>query len=442
MVVSVGIGLALGLMPALGGLALNMTAVLREEGRSGTSGRGTRLTHRALVIVQVAAAFVLLIGAGLLFASFQQVLAIDPGFNPEHVLTASVSLPASRYEDGDALQRFADDALRALRMLPSVEVVGATTIIPMSGNLNQNVMLPEGLQLEPGASLTAAYSSVVTPGYFESMQVRLIGGRLFDERDATDAVRAIIVDAPLAQLYWPDTNPVGKRMYEPSGIEDPTLTSGDTIWFTVVGVVDEVRLRGLVEGGGDIGAYYTPQAQTPRPNLTFTLRTIQDPTSVATAVQRVLARIDPELPVFNLRTMDERISQALLTRRLSAQLSTLFGFVALFLSALELYGVLAYQVTQRTREIGIRLALGGSRSAIVQLVFTEAIVLLVGGLVVGIVGTLLLVRSLESLLFGVQPSDPVTFVASIAVLAVVAFAASVLPARRAAGTDPMVALTH
>ena len=442
MAISVLIGLLLGLIPVPSGLAFNVTGALREEGRTGTSGRGTRKTHRALVVVQVAAAFMLLIGAGLLFSSFQQVLAIDPGFNPARVLTASINLPTVRYEDGDAVRRFTGDALRALRSIPGVVAAGATTIIPFGDSSNQNVMFPEGYCIEPGDSLTAAFNSVVTTGYFEPMQVRLVSGRFFDERDSADAQRVVIVDERLARRYWPDVDPVGRRMFEPSDIDDLTATNENTVWYTVVGVVAEVKLRGLVTGVSDIGAYYTAQAQTPRRNLTFTIRTVGAPMTVVTAVRGAIARADSELPLFDVRTMEERMDKSLSTRRLSMQLSTSFGLVALFLSALGIYGVLAYQVTQRTREMGIRIALGSTRLAILQLVYREGLTLVAGGLVLGLVGAAFLTRSLETEFFGVRPADPVVLAMAIAVLAGVALMACALPARRATQIDPVRALAE
>ena len=289
--IAAAIGVALGALPLIGGLPVNLTSILREEGRDGTSGRGVRTMRRALVVVQVALAFMLLVGAGLLFASFKRVLAIDPGFKPEGVLTASVNLPPVRYpqateRQSPAIQRFMDEALRAIRNVPGVTAAGATTAIPFADEYSMDVVFPEGYRLNPGDSIVAPYRSNVTAGYFEAMGIRLIGGRVFDDRDGADAPRAVIVDERLARRFWPGVNPVGRRMFEPESDRDLTATSEKTSWFTVVGVVGEVKLRGLVEGVGETGAYYFPQAQSPSRRVTFAIRTSSAPESIVNAVRR------------------------------------------------------------------------------------------------------------------------------------------------------------
>jgi hypothetical protein len=201
--VAADIGIVLGAIPIIGGLPADLTAILRAEGRAGTSGRGVRTMRRALIVTQVAVAFVLLIGAGLLFASFRHVMAIDPGFNAEGILTESVNLPPARYTEGSAIRRFTDDALRAVRSVPGVLAAGATTAIPFGDDFEENVIFPEGHRLSPGDSLIAPYDSSVTPGYFEAMRVRLVSGRFFDERETADSPRVVIVDQRLARRFTP-----------------------------------------------------------------------------------------------------------------------------------------------------------------------------------------------------------------------------------------------
>ena len=437
------IGLLLGAIPVFGGLpTADLNRILREEGRSGTSGRGARSMRRALVVTQVAVAFVLLIGAGLLFASFRRVLAVDPGFRPDGVLTASINLPRARYAADGSIVRVTGEALGALRSIPGVEAAGATTSIPFAEGFNASVIFAEGYQMQPGESLIAPYQSAVTTGYFEAMRVRLVSGRFFDDRDTPDAPRTIIVDQRLANRFWPGGNPVGRRMYTPSDGSNPTAITKDTRWFTVVGVVGEVKLRSLVEGVGDVGAYYFPQAQAAARGLTFVVRTAGAPSAIASAVRGEIARLDRELPVFDVQTMSERMDRSLVARRSSMLLSVAFGFVALFLSALGIYGVLAYLVTQRTKEIGIRIALGSSASGIFQLVLREGLLLVASGFALGAAGVAALGRSLESQLFGVRATDPLVLSLAIATLAVAAFAACALPARRATRIDPIVALAE
>jgi putative ABC transport system permease protein len=445
--IAAAIGIGLGAIPLIGGLPVNLISILREEGRGGTSGRGVRTMRRALVVTQVALAFLLLVGAGLLFASFQRVMAIDPGFNAAGVLTASVNLPAVRYPlDGEGknptTQRFTDEALRAIRSVPGVVAAGATTAIPFGDEFSQDVIFPEGYRLNPGDSLVALYRSNVTPGYFEVMGVRLIGGRFFDERDRTGGPRVVIVDERLARRFWPGVNPVGRRMFEPESDKDVTAITDKTSWYTVVGVVGEVKLRGLVEGVGETGAYYYPQAQSPSRRLTFTIRTSTPPESIANAVRAAVARIDRELPVFDVLTMAERTDRSLTQRRSPMLLAMVFGFVALFLAAIGIYGVLAYLVTQRTKEIGIRMALGSSKRAVFQLILREGVLLIVSGFLLGAAGALALRRSLERELYGIRATDPIVLLLAVATLALVAVTACAIPARRATQINPAVALAE
>ena len=440
--VAAAIGIVLGVVPIIGGLPTDLTAILRTEGRGGTTGRGVRAMRRALIVTQVAVAFVLLIGAGLLLSSFRRVVAIDPGFNADGILTASVNLPPARYADDRAIGRFTDEALRAVRSVPGVIAAGATTAIPFGDDFSEDVIFPEGHHPGPGDPLIAPYESRVTPGYFEAMRVRLVSGRFFDERDATDSPGVVIVDQRLAKRFWPGVDPVGRRMYEPTDKQDLLRITDKTPWYTVIGVVGEVKLRGLIEGVGETGAYYMPQAQKPERKLTFTIRASGTPQSVASAVRAQFARLDRELPMFDVETMADRADQSLATRRSSMLLSMAFGGLALFLAAIGIYGVLAYLVTLRTKEIGIRIALGSSTLAVFQLILSEGALLILTGLTLGAAGAVGLRRTVENELFGVRASDPIVLVMALTVLAVVALVACAIPARRATRIDPVVALAE
>lgn len=436
---SSAIGVAMGLVPLSRVLSANLTLVLREEGRATSGSRGARALRRSLVVAQVAFTFVLLAGAGLLLASFRRVLEVDPGFVSERVLTASVSLPRSRYADDAALRAFTDEALRRVRALPGVASAGATDTIPFGDQHNDSVILAEGYPMKPGESLISPNAVDVTPGYFEAMGVRLVRGRFFEESDGARSRPVVIVDEKLARRFWPGEDPVGRRMYRPG---DVNLLAIDekTVLFSVVGVVRDVRLGDMTEGERAVGTYFFPMAQDSSRLVTFAIKTAVGPESLAGSLRAAVASLDPELPVFDSRTMDERAEGALVNRRSPALLSLAFGAVALLLSAVGLYGVLAYLVAQRTREIAIRIAIGSSARAIFGLVFREGAALVGAGLLAGALGALALRRSVEGLLFGVRATDPLVIGAAVALLVAVALLACTLPARRAMRIDPVAVL--
>jgi predicted permease len=436
------IGIVLGLIPVAAVLPLNLTTALREEGRSGTAARGARTLRRALVVLQVAFAFVLLIGAGLLFASFRRVLAIDPGFNPDSVMTTSIYLPPARYKDDPQVNTFRDEALRRMRAIPGVKTAGATDTIPFGGNNSNSVIFAEGHVMSPGESVISPARVHITPGYFEAMSVRLVHGRFFTDADRAGGLPVIIVDEKIANRFWPGQDPVGRRMFEPTSVDDVMKITDKTVFLTVVGVVREMTLHTLTEGATAVGAVFRPMSQeTPR-NMTFALQTTGNPTAVAGSMRGVIGQLDRELPVSEMYSMDDRLDKSLVTRRSPVVLSLTFGAVALFLSAIGIYGVLAYLVTQRRKEIGIRLALGSSNGAIFELVLREGLVLIGAGLVLGAIGAVLLHKSLESQLFGIRAGDPLVLAIVTMVLALVAVIACAVPARRATKIDPIVALTE
>jgi predicted permease len=436
------VGLLIGLVPVLGLRHINLGQAFREEGRSGTAGRGSRGVRRALVTAQVAFAFMLLIGAGLLLASFQRVLAVRPGFDATHVLTGTVSPPASRYKGDPELVTFTNRLLDRVRALPGVQAAGITSSLPLGNSFSDSVILAEGYVMAKGESLISPYSTTVSPGYFEAMNIPLKRGRLFAASDnERAAAKVAIIDERLAARFFGQRDPIGRRLWQPDKADELTRGPGPTSrFFTIVGVVGNIRTRGLTEKE-PVGAYYFAVAQDPIRTMTVVARTTGDPDALTQSIRREVMAIDPELPFYGVQSMGERVSLSLLSRRTPMLLATLFAGVALFLASLGIYGVLAYQVSQRRREIGIRLALGSDGSRIFRLVVREGLMLLAIGVAAGFAGSFAIRRAMETQLFGVQASDPLVLAGVAALLGIVAFTACAVPARRAARIDPLIALT-
>ena len=453
------VGVVLGLIPSAAVRPSTVTTMLREEGRSGTSGRGARLLRRGLVVAQVAFAFVLLAGAVLLFSSFQRVLSVDPGFKADHVLTGTVVLPRSRFRENSAMVAFLNESLQRIRALPGVVAAGTTGLMPLSGNSSNSVIFAEGYQMKPGDSAIAPTNASVSPGFFEAMGVQLVAGRFFDERDAEppgaapnafglNQPRVAIVDDRLARRFWPGQDPIGRRMYLPTDPNNLTAVTPQTVFIDVVGVIKEMKLQSLTQEDEFVGAVYFPVLQTMPPaqaaglGLNYAIKTASDPGALGGALRQTIASLDRELALFDVLTMSERVDRSLVNRRSPVVLSLTFGAIALLLSAIGIYGVLAYVVTQRRREIGIRLALGSSGRRIIDLILREGLILIAAGFALGAVGAIALRRSLQSQLFQISATDPVALTAAAAVLALVAVAACALPARRATRIDPVIALAE
>jgi predicted permease len=437
---ALAVGVLVGLVPILNLRQMNLSQAFREEGRSGTSGRGARGVRRVLVASQVAFAFMLLIGAGLLLASFQKVLSVQPGFDPTHLLTARVSPPASRYPEQPEIRAFVDRLLQKVRALPGVQAAGITSNIPFGGDFSDSVIMAEGYQMAPGESLISPYEVEVTPGYMEALQVRLEAGRFFTDADTETSPRVAIVDQALARKFWPGQNPLGRRLFKPESAEDLTRPPAKPNWITVVGVIGDTKMAGLVSSDTRFGTYYFPLKQGEVRTSTLAIRTSGDPLSVTGSVRQALASIDPELPLYSVHTMEDRIGESLTDRRTPMMLAGMFAGVALFLAAMGLYGVLAYQVAQRRREIGIRMALGSEPAGIFSLVLREGVTLLAFGLTVGLAGAFAIRRAMESQLYGVSAMDPLVVAAVAAVLGLVAVIACAIPARRASRIDPSTVL--
>jgi putative ABC transport system permease protein len=435
------IALAMGLLPVLTAIPPSLSSTLREEGRGSTGGRGTQALRRSLVVAQVAFTFVLLVGAGLLLASFRRVLDVDPGFVTDRVVTGSVLLPRTRYPDDDARRPFTAEILRRVRALPGVVEAGATDTIPFGGSSSDSVILAEGYQMKEGESVISPSWVTATPGYFTALGVRLKRGRFFQDSDTADSLPVAIVDERLANRFWPDQDPIGRRMYRPTDINDLLAVNEETVFITVVGVIENMTLHDVTEGEQAVGTYFYPMTQDTSGLLTFAIKTAGSAAAVPADLRAAVAGLDPELPVYDVQTLEDRTERALFNRRAPAVLSASFGTLALLLSAVGIYGVLAYLVAQRRKEIGIRMALGSPGRSIFHLVLREGLWLVGTGFILGGLGAWAVRGSLESQLFGVQAGDPFVVGSVSALLAMVAISACALPAHRATRIDPLVALT-
>jgi predicted permease len=437
---SVAAGLFVGLFPVAGISRIKVNDALHEDSRTGTTGKKTRSVRRLLVAAQIGFAFALLVGAALFLTSFRRLLHVDPGFHPEGVVTASVNLPKANYGNDEACRRFVERALPVVRAVPGVTRAGVTNVLPLSTDHSDSVILAEGYQMRPGESIVSPLSLAVTPSYFEAMGISMVRGRSFDERDSESVQGVVIVDERLAQHFWPNGDPVGRRMYLPRDPKNLLKVDEHTKWFTVVGVSRTLRYENLNDSGAAVGAYYFPLAQNPDNYFTFVLKTAGDGDAAVRALRTEIARLDPDLAVFNVHSMAERIDVSLASRRTTMLVANAFGVAALLLAMMGIYGVLAYLVTQRTREMGIRVALGSTRGGILRLVLKEGFALVGAGLLLGLIGAALLQGVVAKEIYGVKPLDPLVLGSVMLVLGMVALAACALPAWRAMGVDPIVAL--
>jgi predicted permease len=434
-------GILIGLVPVAHLFKVNLNTVLQEESRTGTRGPKARGLRRGLVVAQIAFAFVLLVGSGLLLASFRNLLAVDPGFKSDGVITTGIWMSESRYPDDAAVRIFTKRLMESVRSIPGVTFAGGTKNLPLSGNRNDIVVLAEGYRMRPGESLINPLQMVVTPGYFEAMSTPLLKGRYFDERDNESGPATVIVDERLARKFWPDVDPIGKRMYEPDNPKELVTTDEHTKWLTVVGVVREVRMEDLARTP-TVGAYYYPAAQQVVRGLTLTLKTTGDTAAALRTLRERVRELDPEMLLGFVRPMNEYTASSLMPWKTTMLLATSFGAVSLFLSAVGIYGVLAFFVTQRFREIGIRIALGSTPFGIFALMLREGILLVASGLILGLLGTNALQQVFQNRIYGLQAMDPVVIGLVMIVLGSTALAACSIPARRATQVDPVAVLNQ
>lgn len=424
-------GLIFGSVPVYHLFRRDLNAVFRQTERTGTAQKGALRTRSALVVCQVSLAFVLLIGAGLLALSFARLLSVSPGFQPQNVTSAMVSLPSSRYKDDARAFGFVQSVLTSVRAIPGVAHAGVTNYLPFGGNENENVISIEGYTPAPGETPPVPGWNVIDTQYFQAMGIPLLQGRPFDESDGANTQKVVIIDRYLAKRYWPQRNAIGGK-----------IRMGNTnALCTIVGVVGSVKTGDLAEQNL-VGQVYFSYNQFPPKVMHFVVKTTRDDPALASAIRREILRADPELPMFDVKTMPERISASTQTRKAAMVICLVFAGLALVLSAIGIYGVLAYTVTQRTREFGIRMALGAGAGDVVRMVIGQGIKLAAVGLAIGIGGALGVMRLMTSMLFGVRPSDPLVFLTVAAALMMVAAIASLIPSIRAVRVRPAVALRY
>jgi predicted permease len=433
--VSVLTGVLFGLLPALRASKTDLHDTLKEGARGESVGAHGHRLLGGFVVSQVAVAFVLLVGAGLLLRSFARLREVDPGFRPERVMTMRVALPPNRYDDNTAIGGFYGRLVENLRALPGVTAAALVSNLPMSGNNSSGSFEIEGSPTPDGQPSPHGDSHYVSHGYFETMGIPLVQGRCFDGRDASAGTPSIIVDEVLAKRYWPDGSALGHRLakYGEGSGKQP-------VWRQIVGVVGHVKKYGL--DGRVKEQYYIPADQRPQAAMSIVLRSASEPTGVVSAARAAVRALDPEVPVFSVRAMTEWLDDTMTMRRFVMSLLAGFAATALLLAAVGLYGVLAYSVAQRTHEIGVRMALGARAGDVVMMVVRRGMLLVLGGLAAGGVLAIGLTRFIQSQLFGIGAADPLTYVLFATALAGVALCACFIPARRAARVAPTIALRY
>jgi putative ABC transport system permease protein len=439
-IVTLGSGLAFGFWPALKTSRVNLRETLEAAGGRGTTaGAARQRTQGLLVIGQVALASLLLVGSSLLIQSFQQLQKVPLGFDPHSLLTVGIKLSSSNYqsdanetENTAKMAAFYESLLERIKSVPGVETFALGSNSPFNGD-NYSTDFGVVGQPEPrlGEEPSAEYESV-SPDYFRTLKIQVIRGRRFDAEDRVGKTPVVLIDENLANRCFPGQDPIGQQLAEDAH-------KADSIKYTIVGIVRTVRHDDLASQP-KLAELYFPVTQRPELPMTVLLRAKGDPQGLVSAVREAVQSADPNLPVFNIRTIESQLSNELVTQRLSVVLVSLFSILALLLAAVGLYGVLAYSIAQRTREIGIRIALGAESGSILSLVVRQGLIIVGVGLAAGILGSLILTRLIQSLLYGVSGTDPIAVLTAISVLGLTAFLACVVPALRAIRIDPIIAL--
>jgi len=435
LLVSLLTGIIFGLAPALGSVRSDLNSILKTSGRGNTGSRARALLRDLLVVTEIASCVVLLAGAGLLVRSFLRLESVSPGFRPDHVLTMQITLPDTRYS-GWKVASFYQQLIDRMQTIPGVQTAGIARNLPLSGvdvSLNFTV---ENRPVEASADQPRAKYRTASAGYFAAMGIPLIRGRYFDRTDGQKTAGVALINNTLARRLWPNEDPLGKRIKP--GFDD-------SIWCTIVGIVGDVKHTGL-DAETNAETYYHYQQVPPalmtfvEGTMTVVLRTNVDPAVVTAAARNEVQKLDPGLAIYNVKTMDDLLSNSLAQPRFRTLLLAVFACVAIVLAAIGLYGVIAYSVTQRTNEMGVRMALGAQKSDVLKLVLGQGVRLAIAGVAIGLIAAFGLVRIISKLLFALNATDPVTFAATAGLIVAVSLVASYIPALRAVKVDPVVAL--
>jgi len=426
--------LAFGLVPAMQALRFDLNATLKEGGRDSSSGAGRQRLRSMLIVGEIAVSFVLLIGAGLLINSFLHLRNLDPGFRSENLLAMKVDLPELKYSDPTRRSTFYEELLRRVRELPGVSAAAVASNLPLTYDGDSIDISVEGQPDPPPNERPSVITRVVSPGYFETMGIPLVRGHEFTAKDNEKTVPGVVISEKTARYFWPNENPLGKRL-------KPGSSTSSSRWRQVIGIVKDVRQNDFVADPG-LQIYLAYRQVDAFPPNALVLRTTVDPMSLGPAVRRVVQEVDKDQPVSDIRTMSEIVSAAVARQRFSMLLLGIFAAVALTLAGIGIYGVMSYSVAQRTREIGIRMALGAQKSDVLKMTIGQGLQLVIVGVVIGLAAALVLTRVMSSLLFGVSATDPTTFVTISLILLSVALTASYVPALRSMKVDPVIALRY